>query len=257
MYGRSRAILIANAVIFVVLLAAAGAIVGIFFPQEIFIPFDTPVVGSCYVYIGAALSMGLLPPLLFTLWLTALAIWKWREYKLGKVRSTQGSSLMSMLVQSNLAYLLLLSGAIATVLSIQVHIKFEPSSAPIALLTAAAGIGGTRLTLSLRKEVLTPPQSKASKQSRHRHQISTLDDRIVVHKVTTIIRDDDLDMDVFPSSPEDDADETRTIRTEAPDPSENEIVGVYRQWLQLPGTRRGSRRWSRTGPAATTPGANV
>lgn len=77
--------------------------------------------------------------LVYTLYLTALAIWKWREYSLGKVKSEQGSTLMAMLVQSNIAYLLLyaslsfspvgahticsLSGAIAVVLSIQVHLK--------------------------------------------------------------------------------------------------------------------------------------
>ena len=85
-----------------------------------------PINGSCYFYMGVSLSMGLFPrasvcasallsrlnqplvALAFSLYLTVLAAWKWREHISGPVgKSKQGSALFGLLVQSNLAYLAL------------------------------------------------------------------------------------------------------------------------------------------------------
>lgn len=73
-----------------------------------------------------------------------------------------------------------------------------------------------------------------------------MDNRIVVHQVTTIIREDDLDMDVFHTDLDDM--EARSMRTEQPNPDTGDGPGVYARWLQIANPTQ-DRPWrSRAGP---------
>ncbi|KAH7096591.1 hypothetical protein BKA62DRAFT_719124 [Auriculariales sp. MPI-PUGE-AT-0066] len=182
MYSRSRRVLYINAVLFILLAGTSGVVVGVFYPQEIFLQLAEPVEGSCYVYTGVSLSMGLFPPLVFSIYLTVLAAWKWREHVSGPVgKSKQGSVLYALLVQSNLAYLLLLSVAIATVLAVQIKIKVRSVTSSMHLRVA---IGGTRLTLTLRREVLSSPFN-----SRARGTLSESDEHDIEHQSREFSKD--------------------------------------------------------------------
>ncbi|KZV79236.1 hypothetical protein EXIGLDRAFT_707419 [Exidia glandulosa HHB12029] len=132
MYMRNRRIVWLNALLFALVVAAAGITIAVNFHKQELTPGSQikELSGICFVHNGPAVA----------------AAFCLRE----------AGTLMSLLVGGSVAYFIFLTcGRIFSASTVVVTLwMITPTGNVVALFHAAAGIGGTRLTLSLRKEVL-------------------------------------------------------------------------------------------------------
>lgn len=164
MYMRNKRLVLINALLFACVVGGAGIIVGLSFHKQELTPEPNSKLqehfGTCFQHNGISMSAALGLPLIYVLYLAILTVARWSAFR--KTHPGEAGTLISLLVRSNLAYFALILVASTIVIALWRQFDLTPTASVISLFQAAAGIGGTRLTLSLRKEVLVHEENVAS-----------------------------------------------------------------------------------------------
>ncbi|EJD35340.1 hypothetical protein AURDEDRAFT_147457 [Auricularia subglabra TFB-10046 SS5] len=168
MYHRNRLLLWINAALCTLTALFSVLVIVFFFPakheQDLTISSAGAQMTPCYSYNDPRFTLCLVPPLVYVIYLTLLSLWKLKEYRRSHPGRAHGA-LMELLVQSSVAYLALIVAAVTTVICLWTVIKVAPVATNLEIMVAAVGIGGTRLIITLRKEMLSHPPAVATEFS--------------------------------------------------------------------------------------------
>ncbi|KZV77957.1 hypothetical protein EXIGLDRAFT_719172 [Exidia glandulosa HHB12029] len=156
MYGKSRKVLVCNALLCLVELGIAIALVAVIFPKTVSLPNSPSVFGSCFSHSPKEIAVVLLAPLAYETYLAFLALNK--TYQTTRSRHALGkqTSIMHLLVRDNIVYFFLVAGTLIWVTLVWFFYPVSPGNSLISFTHVSGSIGGTRLILNVRRMAFRP-----------------------------------------------------------------------------------------------------
>ncbi|KAH7090055.1 hypothetical protein BKA62DRAFT_726161 [Auriculariales sp. MPI-PUGE-AT-0066] len=175
MYSRRRAIALINAGLCGLTAVLSIVWVVVFVPhneQEDYEeyslrpPWDVP----CYGRVDHLYALCLIPPLLYVAYLAIMVTWKIYVYLSTRKDADNiknSAAILRLLAWSSLLYFLAILAAVAAVITLWYAFPPDTASQPLRPMPAAIAVGGARLIISLRKELLAPSELRTTYSTIH------------------------------------------------------------------------------------------